>query len=59
MFLSHFLKVSDYRGAWVAQSGKLPIPDFGSGHDLRVISSCPALVPHWFRIGSTLGVEAA
>jgi len=39
-------------GAWVAQSVKHPTLDFGSGHELRVVSSSPA----W---GSTLGMELA
>ena len=31
-----FLTKISYRGAWVAQSVKLPTLDFGSGHDLMV-----------------------
>ena len=30
-------------GAWVAQSVKHLIPGFGSGHDLRIVGSSPAL----------------
>ena len=39
-------------GAWVAQSGEQPILDFGSGHDLRIMGSRPAL-------GSVLSLESA
>ena len=37
---------------WVAQLVKRPIPDFSSGHDLRVLRSSPTL-------GSVLGLEPA
>ena len=40
------------RDAWVAQLAKCLILDFGSGHDLRVKKSSPAL-------DSTLDVEPA
>ena len=40
------------RGSWVAQLVKHLTPDFGSGHDLRVVSSSPAS-------GSLLGMESA
>lgn len=31
------------RGAWAAQSLKCPTPDFGTGHDLRVMTSSSVL----------------
>jgi len=40
------------QGVWVAQSIKHLTPDFGSGHDRRVVRLNPVL-------GSTLGVEPA
>lgn len=42
----------NYRGTWVAQRVKHLTLDFGSGHDLRVVSSSPAL-------GFMLDVEPA
>ena len=36
-----FLKSGHYRGIWVAQVVKQPMPDFTSDHDLRVLRSCP------------------
>ena len=40
------------RGTWVAQSVECPTLNFGSGHDLRVLTSNP-------RLGSMLGVGPA
>ena len=33
---ARYSRSKEYRGAWVAQSGKCPTPDFSSGHDLMV-----------------------
>jgi len=44
-------KIVKYWDTWVAQSFKCPTLDFGSGHDLRVVRSSPAL-------GSALGIES-
>ena len=40
LFSNDFLLL---RCAWVAQSGKCLTPDFGSGHDLRVVRLSPVL----------------
>ena len=51
---SHFssftcLKKSTDQVAWVAQSVKWPTLGFGSGHDLRVLSSSPTLASNLSR----------
>ena len=45
-------EIKTQKGTWVTQSGKHPTLDFSSSHDLRVMSSRPAL-------GSVPGVEPA
>ena len=50
--IKSWLKKIWHRAAWVAQSPKHLILDFGSGHDLRVVRSS-------LTSGSMLGVESA
>ena len=50
--LRDILKSQQVWGAWVVQSVKHPTPDFGSGHDLRVVTWSPTL-------SSALGREPA
>ena len=35
------IREASKKGAWVAQSVECPTPDFGSGHDPRVVGSSP------------------
>ena len=37
--MPYIQKFKILRGAWVAQLVECPTPDFGSGHDLRVMGS--------------------
>jgi len=44
MIYRKLVKRENPRGAWVAQSVEPPTLDFGSGHDLRVVSSAGSLL---------------